>query len=117
MAFNVYREAGGKTKKLNRKPLKATTDFVDPSPVAGEARYQVVAVDRRGKTLDKSAFVAYSPESVRNYRSIKLNRPVKAGKVAVADLNGDGVYDYIIRTPESNVDPGMPGDLNGKPIR
>ncbi len=114
VAFNVYREAGGKTKKLNRKPLKATTDFVDPSPVAGEARYQVVAVDRRGKTLDKSAFVAYSPESVRNYRSIKLNRSVKAGKVAVADLNGDGVYDYIIRTPESNVDPGMPGDLNGK---
>lgn len=114
VAFNVYREADGKTKKLNRKPLKATTDFVDPSPVAGEARYQVVAVDRRGKTLDKSDFVAYSSESVRNYRSIKLNRSVKAGKVAVADLNGDGVYDYIIRTPESNVDPGMPGDLNGK---
>ena len=114
VAFNVYRQVNGKTKKLNRKPLKATTDFVDLSPVAGEARYQVAAVDRRGKTLDKSAFVACSLESVRNYRSIKLNRSVKAGKVAVADLNGDGVYDYIVRTPDSNVDPGMPGDLNGK---
>ena len=114
VAFNVYRQVNGKTKKLNRKPLKATTDFVDPSPVAGEASYQVVAVDRKGKTLDKSAFVAYSPESGKNYRSIKLNRSVKAGKVAVADLNGDGVYDYIVRTPDSNVDPGMPGDLNGK---
>lgn len=114
VAFNVYRQVNGKTKKLNRKPLKATTDFVDLSPVAGEASYQVVAVDRKGKTLDKSAFVAYSPESGKNYRSIKLNRSVKAGKVAVADLNGDGVYDYIVRTPDSNVDPGMPGDLNGK---
>ena len=30
------------------------------------------------------------------------------------DLNGDGTYDYIVRTPETNVDPGMPGDTTGK---
>ena len=30
-----------------------------------------------------------------------------------ADLNGDGTFDYIIRTPDSNIDPGMPGDKNG----
>ena len=29
-------------------------------------------------------------------------------------MNGDGAYDYIIRTPETNVDPGMPGDTTGK---
>ena len=114
VAFNVYREVDGKVKKLNRKPLKTTTDFVDESPAPEGARYQVVTLDGRGKVLEKSPFVAFAPESGKNYLSIKLNRPVKAGKVAVADLNGDGVYDYIIRTPESNVDPGMPGDLNGK---
>ena len=114
VAFNVYREVDGKVKKLNRKPLKTTTDFVDESPAPEGARYQVATLDGRGKVLEKSPFVAFAPESGKNYLSIKLNRPVKAGKVAVADLNGDGVYDYIIRTPESNVDPGMPGDLNGK---
>ena len=50
---------------------------------------------------------------LRNYQSIKLNHNIKAGKIAVADLNGDGIYDYIIRTPEKNVDPGMPGTLDG----
>ena len=37
-----------------------------------------------------------------------------AGDIMYADLNGDGIYDYIIRTPETNVDPGMPGDTTGK---
>ena len=30
---------------------------------------------------------------LKNYQSIKLNRNIKAGKIAVADLNGDGIYD------------------------
>ena len=114
VAFDVYREVGGKSKKLNRKPLKTTTDFVDKSPVSGNARYRVVVLDRKGKELSKSDFVTIAPETAVNYRSIKLNRDTRAGKVAVADLNGDGKYDYIVRTPASNVDPGMPGDLTGK---
>lgn len=51
-----------------------------------------------------------APASLTNYTSIPLKGGDKAGKVAVADLNGDGTYDYIVRTPHSNVDPGMPGD-------
>ena len=31
----------------------------------------------------------------------------------MADLNGDGTYDFVVRTPNSNVDPGMPGNLTG----
>ena len=108
--FDVYRSADGKTKKLNRKPIDATCDFTDRSPVKGEAVYWVTCT-ADGKESEK---VKADFSTLRNYRSIRLNRQVKAGKVGVADLNGDGTYDYIIRTPETNVDPGMPGDLTGK---
>ena len=70
-----------KSKKLNRKPLKTTTDFVDKSPVSGNARYRVVALDRKGKELSKSDFVTIAPETAVNYRSIKLNRDTRAGKL------------------------------------
>lgn len=54
---------------------------------------------------------------LKPYTSIRLKDNAKAGKIALADLNGDGAYDYIIRTPETNVDPGMPGDTTGKLIK
>ncbi len=113
-SFNVYREANGKRKKLNSKPLTATTDFTDKSPAASTAKYTVVALDSKKKEIDKSSPVTVEPTSLLNYRSIKLNNPkTRAGKVGVADLNGDGVYDYVVRTPDGNVDPGMPGTLDG----
>ena len=88
--FDVYRAANGKTKKLNRKVIEATCDFTDRSPVKGEAVYWVTC---DGKESEK---VKADFSTLHNYRSIRLNRQVKAGKVGVADLNGDGTYDYII---------------------
>lgn len=64
--------------------------------------------------IDTSTKIEVELPSLKNYQSIKLNRNIKAGKIAVADLNGDGIYDYIIRTPDKNVDPGMPGTLGGE---
>ncbi len=115
VAFDVYREVNGKSKKLNRKPITQTTDFVDVSPAGSGAVYTVVALDKRGRVQDKASVSVLKPEAQMHYRSIKLNHSsLRAGKVGVADLNGDGVYDYIVRTPDSNVDPGMPGDLQGR---
>ncbi len=115
VSFNVYREVNGKRRKLNSKPLTGTTDFVDRSPASASARYSVVALDKRKKEVDRSAPMAVTLSGQKNYRSIKLRDPkARVGKVGVADLNGDGVYDYIVRTPDSNVDPGMPGTLDGR---
>lgn len=69
------------------------------------------------KVIDTSTKIEVELPSLKNYQSIKLNRNIKAGKIAVADLNGDGIYDYIIRTPDKNVDPGMPGTLVEKLIK
>lgn len=111
--FDVYRSVNGKTEKLTKQPIESVCDFTDISPVKGVATYWVVALSD-GDADAPSEKISVNYRTLKNYHSIRLHRAVKAGKVGVADLNGDGTYDYIIRTPETNVDPGMPGDLTGK---
>lgn len=114
VAFHLYRSMKGKTQRLTKKPLTATCDFVDQTPFDGKASYWVCALDKKNKVIDTSSKVETESGMAKNYQSIQLNHNLKAGKVAVADLNGDGIYDYIIRTPEKNIDPGMPGTLGGE---
>lgn len=112
VAFHVYREADGKVRRLTKKPLTQTCDFIDNAP-CGHASYRVEAVvkGQRPVASDKKELTL---ADLKPYTSIRLKDNAKAGKLALADLNGDGTYDYIIRTPETNVDPGMPGDTTGK---
>jgi len=114
VSFHLYRNLNGKIQRLTKKPLTTTCDFTDKTFVAGKAQYWISVLDKNGKAKSISDKLDVNFASLKNYHSIKLNRSVKVGKVAVADLNGDGTYDYIIRTPDMNVDPGMPGNLDGK---
>ncbi|HET7733501.1 MAG TPA: silent information regulator protein Sir2, partial [Paludibacter sp.] len=116
VAFNIYRVENGKTKRVNAKPVISTTDFTDMKPAVGTMSYFVRPLinKKEGKDSEK---ISIDLSSAKNYSSIKLNGKDKAGKIAVADLNGDGNYDYVVRTPESNVDPGMPGDTSGKTFK
>lgn len=111
VAFHVYREADGRTKKLTRKALTATCDFVDEKPVA-RATYWVETRSKGTKPMASEKCEVVLAD-LKNYTSIRLHNNDRAGKVALADLNGDGTYDYVIRTPESNVDPGTRGDTKG----
>lgn len=113
--FNVYRMVKGKKTRLSKKALKETTDFTDITPAEGLASYYVEAVTGKNKpvvsemiTVDKARL------QTPDYKTIKFkDSKTIAGKLAVGDLNGDGIYDYIIRHPHTNVDPGMPGDTTG----
>ena len=111
-AFHVYREADGKTRRLTKKPLTQTCDFMDVTPAEKASYWVEVLVKGKKSALSEKREVILS--ELKPYTSIPLKESVKAGKIALADLNGDGIYDYIIRTPETNVDPGMPGDTTGK---
>lgn len=112
-AFHVYREINGKQRRLTGKPVQQTCDYTDNAPVKGKAFYWIVPV-LKGKKSIPSDRTEVNAEKLMNYTSIRLHDGAKPGKIALADLNGDGTYDYIVRTPETNVDPGMPGDTTGK---
>lgn len=108
--FNVYRSDSrlSKPQKQNSKPISLTTDFIDEHPVAN-AIYAVVPV-LKGKPLAASEPVSVSE---KNYTSIKLKGDYQANRMATADLNGDGVYDYVILQPSYGIDPGFKPDTTG----
>ena len=115
VSFHVYRVADGKQKRLTRKAINEVSDYTDHMPSDKPMCYWITAHDAKGKVIETSEKLTVDKSLLTNYRSVKLRDPkMRVGKVAVADLNGDGIYDYIVRTPDSNVDPGMPGTLDGR---
>jgi len=112
--FNVYRSANGKTQKINAKPITQTTDCVDTKPLAAPAEYWVETIEGKNKTASSKFIFDFSKKTeTENYISVKLREGIAVGKLAVADLNGDGQYDFIVRHPASNVDPGTNPDTTG----
>jgi len=105
IAFDVFRTAGGRRVKLNSAPVAQTTDFVDTNAFDAAAAYTVEpaagfsgaaqTVKAAGRTDGKSPYIRI-PLAATN---------VTAQKVGIGDLDGDGVYDYVIKQPGGNVDP------------
>lgn len=100
VGFDVYRKVGGVETKLNKTPIVQTCDFIDAAPVEG-AEYIV-----RGGVAEGRSTVWQTSKGGLAYKSFKLSDPkARAQKVAVADLNGDGEFDYVVKHPHENVDP------------
>lgn len=106
VAFNVYRSAaGGALQRLNAEPVRKTTDFVDESaPAGGPCSYAVRAVTRSGEGTPSPA-VAVQPGPAQDFLGFRLDEGVRFQKVGLADLDGDGRYDFVLKHPDENVDP------------
>ncbi|WP_257669701.1 rhamnogalacturonan lyase family protein [Parapedobacter tibetensis] len=106
-AFNVYRAIGnGKGQKLNNKPLLVTTDFIDKEPVRGQECAYWVAPVVAGKELEPSEKTVARTMAHELYKTIKLHGEHMPQKIGVADLNGDGELDFVIKQPNRSIDPG-----------
>ena len=107
-AFNVYRWIGRRMpEKINAEPISATCDFVDESPVAGEANYYVVRAITGGDEGGPSTQAEATPSpDGRAFLSIPLQGEYTFQKCGIGDLDGDGTYDFVIKQPNANVDPG-----------
>ncbi len=107
IAFDVYRCVdGGEPRKFTAEPIRKTTDFVDQAPPAGkELSYFVrpVCSGKQGKPSRR--VVVRAGVRPKDHVAIELNGDHTFQKVGVADLNGDGAYDYVLKQPNSNIDP------------
>lgn len=105
VAFDVLRsaEAKGKWQKLNAAPISDSCNFADTSAAGRSWHYIVRPVSRTAK-LPESA-----PErsAAENFLRIKLQGNYVCDKLALADLNGDGKLDFVIKQPNQTTDPGV----------
>ncbi|MGH9373271.1 MAG: silent information regulator protein Sir2 [Vicinamibacterales bacterium] len=109
VAFNVYRStAGGPPVKVNAQLLQRSTDLVDRgAPLDRENAWWVKAVvDGREQAESARASLPARP-AAHPYKTIRLREDVRsADRIAIADLNGDGSYDFVVKHPSGAVDPG-----------
>ncbi len=100
--FDVFRRtSGGKAEKLTTAPVTMTSDFTDlQAPQSGVAVYWV---ESRGEK-SKPANVDFSKPATP-YLSIPLEPNETFQKVGIADLNSDGRYDFVLKSPNTNIDP------------
>ena len=116
--FDVYRNG----EKLNGQPLTSGgTCFVDEQPLAGDVVYEVKGGQADGSfTLCSDAPVGYLP--------VKLQKPAdgttpdgrtysySANDATVADVDGDGQYEIILKWDPSNAHDNAHDGFTGSTI-
>lgn len=111
IAFHVYRGFGRceHVEQLTKEPIRDCTNYIDsdapPAAGATPAHYAVRPMqDGKEGPLSRRVPIFDLPEA-RACRVIKLKGDYSFQKAALADLDGDGVLDYIIKHPDFNTDP------------
>ncbi len=104
--FHVQRsDAAGRTLRLTTKPIVATSDFTDTLAPAGACAYAVVAVTHGREEVASRSVSVPAGNRAQDYLSLPLDVGTTVQKVGLGDLDGDGRYDFVLKTPNQNVDP------------
>ena len=97
-AFDVWRRKDGRVERLNGAPVVQTTDFDIPGCFDEAAEYSV-----DGKTFVPVRGGERNGAQCIRFPLANTNDTVAA--VAVGDLDGDGAYDFVVKTPAGGNDP------------
>ena len=115
VAFDIYRGNDNSSVKLNRSPISTTTDFVDKNARNNSSdKYWVIPVGKNNNGSPSKRVSVNTKKSTNEpaYISIPLQEDVVPGRrrLAVADLNGDGEFDFVLIQPNVGKDPGFRTD-------
>jgi rhamnogalacturonan endolyase len=135
LSFNLYRSSGGEPPvRLNATPLLTTTDFVDiTADLAQVNAYSVRPVLEGVELAASGAFILPANSPTQPYLNVPLQRPaggnvdVPAGHVtqaftyspndaSVADLDGDGEYEIVLKWDPSNARDNASAGLSGRQL-
>lgn len=110
--FDVYRKTsiGGQFAKINSTSIVHSTNYLDkPAEDLNNLKYRI-AIRTSDVTAHYSKESGVLPYQDRgNYISIPLSGDYDFQKCAIADLDGDGAYDFVIKQPDINIDPQEKG--------
>ncbi len=104
VGFDVLRRASvdGEPRKLNDEPIRDSCNFVDTTAGNRSWYYSVRPVGSAASEPVRS-----NPDDAsESCLKIALQGSYGANKLGIADLDGDGVYDYVIKQPATSIDPG-----------
>lgn len=104
VGFDLFRSesAQGRGQKVNPAPIKESCNYVDKTASSKPWFYSVRSVSKTTR-MKKGDWVRTSTEP--GFVRIKLQGDYAAQKVGIADLDGDGRYEYLVKQPDFNTDP------------
>ncbi len=109
--FHVYRRpasaSADEPTRLTERPLTRSTNYVDTPPESSSKwLYSIRPIDANGSVGAPSPAVTVDvAEHPSDYVSLKLDGNHDFQKVGIGDLDGDKRFDFVIKRPNSNIDP------------
>ncbi len=105
-AFDVLRSETeqGPWQKLNPAPILDSCNFID-STSGGKAFFYVVRPSTQSDKVPAKATKADLSAREEGCITFKLQGNYRAQKVGLADFDGDGALDFLVKQPNFNTDP------------